>query len=85
MPDNIKVYALSTCIHCRHAKDFLDKQGVAYDAVFVDKLTGDERTDTIAELKKYNPRASFPTIVFNGGDKVVVGFIEEKIREALGI
>jgi glutaredoxin len=26
MASPIKVYALSTCIHCKHAKEFLDEQ-----------------------------------------------------------
>ena len=41
---NVKLYALSTCIHCRDAKAFLDKCGIDYDCVHVDKLDGDEKT-----------------------------------------
>ncbi|MCX5829517.1 MAG: glutaredoxin family protein, partial [Deltaproteobacteria bacterium] len=32
---------------------------------------------------KYNPNRSFPTIVI--GDKVIIGFNEKALREALGI
>lgn len=68
----VKVYALSTCIHCRHAKEYLDEQGVSYDLVHVDTLQGQERKDIITEIKKVNPALSFPTILI--GDKVVIGF-----------
>ncbi len=81
----VKLYALSTCIHCRHAKEYLDEQGIEYDPVYVDKLAGEERQNTINEMKKYNPKASFPTIVINDGGQVVVGFFKERLDEALGL
>ena len=81
MAPEVKVYALSTCIHCKKAKEYLEKCGVEYDCVHVDTLTGQERKDMIEEVKKLNPSVSFPTLVING--KVVVGFNEEKINEAL--
>lgn len=80
MPD-IKLYALSTCIHCKNAKQYLDDCGIKYDCTFVDKLDGDEKKEVMAEVKKHNPALSFPTIII--GDKVVVGFHKEKIDEAV--
>ena len=47
----------------------------------MDQLTGDERKAVVEEVKKYNPSVSFPTIVIDG--KVVVGFNQDKIDEAL--
>lgn len=81
MAPEIKVFALSTCIHCKKAKEYLDQCGVKYDCVHVDQLTGDERKAVVEEVKKHNPAVSFPTIVIDG--KVVVGFNQEKIDEAL--
>lgn len=80
MPD-VKVFALSTCIHCKSAKEYLDQCGVKYECVHVDQLTGQERKDMIEEVRKHNSSVSFPTIVIDG--KVVVGFNKEKIDEAL--
>lgn len=77
----VKVFALSTCIHCKHAKEYLDQCGVQYDCVHVDQLTGQERKDMIEEVRRHNGSVSFPTIVING--KVVVGFNKDKIDEAL--
>ncbi|MGD9505780.1 MAG: glutaredoxin family protein [Syntrophobacteraceae bacterium] len=83
MSDNVKVYALSTCIHCRNAKEFLDQCQIGYDCVDVDKLTGDERKAIIEEVKELNPACSFPTIVI--GNKVIVGFRQDEIKEALNL
>jgi glutaredoxin-like protein NrdH len=83
MNEAIKIYTLSTCGHCKSAKKFLTDHGVAYTYKDVDLLSGDERKDAIEEVKKYNLACSFPTIII--GDKVIVGFNEPAIREALGI
>jgi glutaredoxin len=78
----IMLYALSTCMWCKKIKMFLDDLGVEYNFVYVDYLEGDERDKTKREIMKWNPRCSFPTMVIN--DKVcIVGFKEEKIKEAL--
>lgn len=81
MAPDVKVYALSTCIHCKHAKEYLDQCGVKYDCVHVDLLTGDERRAMIEEVKQLNPSVSFPTLVIGG--KVLVGFDKAKVDEAL--
>lgn len=78
---DIKLYALSTCIHCRNAKEFLNECGVNYDCVEVDKLEKEERNAILEEVKKLNPNCSFPTLII--GDKVIVGFRKEEIQEAL--
>ncbi|NDY57285.1 glutaredoxin family protein [Desulfovibrio sulfodismutans] len=82
MAPNVKVFALSTCIHCKQAKQFLDDKNVTYECVHVDLLTGDDRKQVIEEVKKVNPSLSFPTIVI--GDTVIVGFRKDDILTALG-
>lgn len=79
--DDVKVYALSTCIHCRNAKKYLDECGIKYNCVHVDELKGEERKEVVKELKDYNPAVSFPTIVIK--DTVVVGYHKDKIDKAL--
>jgi glutaredoxin len=79
--DEVKVYALSTCIHCKNAKKYLDECGVKYNCVYVDELKGDTRKEVVKELKGHNPAVSFPTIVIK--DKVVVGYHKDKIDKAL--
>ena len=78
----IMLYALSTCMWCKKTKKFLDDLGVEYNYVYVDYLEGDERDKTKREIIKWNPRCSFPTMVINDKESIV-GFKEEKIKEAL--
>lgn len=81
MAPEVKVYALSTCVHCKNAKAYLDECGVQYDCVHVDLLTGDERKAMIEEVKKHNPSVSFPTLIIDG--QVLIGFDKAKVDEAL--
>ena len=83
MEKPIKVYTLSTCSHCRATKKYLDECKVQYEFENVDELKGEERAAVLEDIKKINPRCSFPTIII--GDKVVVGYREDEIKEALGL
>lgn len=83
MDSEVKVYSLSTCSHCKSTKKLLSECNITYDYVDVDTLVGDERKAIIEDVKKVNSRCSFPTIVI--GDKVIVGYKEQEIKEALGI
>ena len=83
MEESIKIYTLSTCSHCKATKKFLDKCQVQYEFEDVDLLQGKERAAILEDVKKWNPRCSFPTIVI--GDKVIVGFKEDEIKEAIGL
>ena len=80
---SIKIYSLSTCSHCRSTKRFLGDCGVKYEFTDVDLLDGDERKAILEDVKQFNPRCSFPTIII--GDKVIIGFKEQEIKEALGL
>lgn len=80
---NVKMFSLSTCSHCKATKKFLSDCTIKYEFVDVDLLDGDERRDIIEDIKKFNPRCSFPTIII--GDNVIVGYKEKEIKEALGI
>jgi len=80
----IMLYALSTCGWCKKTKEFLDKLGVAYSYIYVDLLEGDDKSETMDEVKHWNPRCTFPTLVINDKD-CIVGFKEDKIKEALKI
>ncbi|MCX5801539.1 MAG: glutaredoxin family protein [Candidatus Eisenbacteria bacterium] len=79
----VRMYTLSTCGYCKATKKFLDECKVKYEATDVDLLTGKEREAALAEVKRLNPQYSFPTIII--GDKVIVGYKEDEIRNALGI
>ena len=79
----VKIFSLSTCSHCKSTKKFLSECTIKYDFVDVDLLEGDERKAILEDVKKFNPKCSFPTIII--GEEVIVGFKEKKIKEALGL
>ncbi len=79
----ITIYSLSTCSHCKATKRLLDECTLKFDFVDVDLLEGEERKAMLQEVKNFNERCSFPTIII--GDKVIVGYKEKDIKEALGL
>jgi glutaredoxin len=78
----VMLYALSTCGWCARTKDLLTNLGVEFSYLYVDLLQGEERDRVVREVERWNPRLSFPTVVINDA-KVVVGYQESEIREAL--
>ena len=83
MEKPVKIFTLSTCSHCKATKKLLDDCRVKYEFTDVDLLEGEERTAILEDVRKLNPRCSFPTIII--GDKVIVGYKEDEIKEALGL
>jgi len=83
MSVSVQVYSLSTCSHCKATKKFLSDCTVKYDFVDVDLLKGEERKAILEDVKKFNSRCSFPTVII--GEKVIVGYKEDEIKEALGL
>ena len=83
MQNQINIYTLSTCSHCKATKKLLDDCQVKYEFTDVDLLEGEERAAILEDVKKWNPDCSFPTIII--GEKVIVGYKENEIKEALGL
>jgi glutaredoxin len=79
----VKMFTLSTCSHCRATKEYFSRHGIAYEYTDVDLLDFPARREILKEIKKLSPQLAFPTILI--GDRVIVGFREEAIREALGL
>lgn len=80
----VKFYGLSTCIWCRKTREFLEEEGVAFDFVYVDLLQGDERETVKEEIRAWNPRVSFPTIVIDDA-QCVIGFKTDELKQVLGL
>ncbi|MEN8614259.1 glutaredoxin family protein [Dehalogenimonas sp. THU2] len=79
---DVMLYALSTCVWCGKTKKLLDDMGIEYNYEYVDLLTGADRDAAVKEITTWNPAISFPTLVIDG-EKCIVGFKEEEIRQAL--
>jgi glutaredoxin-like protein NrdH len=81
---DIVIYALSTCGWCRKTKLFFEELGIEYNYVDVDLEEGVYRESLIEEIKKWNPKLSFPTVVIDK-KKCITGFNEDGIKEAIGL
>ncbi len=77
----ILLYALSTCVWCRKVKDLLSSMEIEYDYIDVDEVPKDEKQKIMDEVKIHNPQCSFPTLIVN--DSCIIGFKEDRIKEAL--
>lgn len=81
---SVAFYGLSTCIHCKHAKEFLEQHHVSFDLHYVDQAEGEERATLLAAVRKHNPSVSFPTIVIDDST-CLVGYKPEAMARALDI
>ena len=77
---DILIFALSTCIWCRKAKQLFKDLGVEYSYVDVDLLQGKDQEEAVAEIMKLSGMQSFPTIVLDN-NKMILGFKEQEIRD----
>lgn len=79
----VKMYTISTCIHCKAAKRFMKEHDIPHEFTDVDLLDRGEKRAVLAEVRKLNERLSYPTIVI--GERVIVGYREDELKEALGL
>ena len=79
---SIMLFALSTCIWCKKTKNLLGSLDLSYEFINVDELSGQDEARVMEELRKFNPHATFPTIVIDEHE-VILGFREDQIKKAL--
>jgi glutaredoxin len=80
----IFLYTLSTCGWCKKTKQLLKDNDVEYEVLDIDTSSSDERRKVISEIKQKNLPLGFPLIMIDD-DKVISGYKEEEIKEALGL
>lgn len=79
----VRIYSLSTCIHCKALKDMLFHHNISYEFTDIDLLPQEERQEFIRDISSYNPKKTFPVILVN--NKAIVGFQKDLLLEELGI
>lgn len=79
----VTLFSLTSCTYCKAFKKMLTDLKVEHAVIEVDLLAGSARKEAIAELEKYNPKATFPTLVVDG--TAISGFQVQAAKEALGI
>jgi len=74
----VKVYCTPFCPYCTMAKEFLKKHNVKFEDIDVQ-----ENRAAAIEMIKKSGQNGVPVIDVDG--KIIVGFDEPALREALGI
>jgi glutaredoxin-like YruB-family protein len=74
----VTVYSTPTCPYCKMAKAFLDEKGIAY-------TDHDVSADTAAAeaMVKKSGQMGVPVLEVDG--KIIVGFDQNELSEALGL
>lgn len=81
---NVRLIAISTCGWCRKCRRLLESYEIQYKYIYVDLLPPDEKDQfKQTELKPYNARMTYPTVIIK--EKVIIGYEEDQIKEALGL
>jgi glutaredoxin len=77
----VRIYTLSTCPMCKWLKKTLGELEVEYEAIDVDLLKSGEQWLMTKEVKKYNPDATYPTMVV---EEVISDYSLENLKKTLG-
>jgi glutaredoxin len=80
----VVVYALSTCVWCKRTKQLLKDNGIEYEYADIDMCNPQEQEEIRGDIKKHGANISFPTTIIDN-KKVITGFRENEIKEALDI
>ena len=78
MRKNVIVYSTPTCPFCIRAKQFLKDNNVQFEDIDVS-----ENHEKAQEMIKKSGQMGVPVLEI--GDKIIVGFDKDKIKEALDI
>lgn len=78
MPHDVTIYSTPTCVYCRLAKNYFQQQGIPYREV-------DVAADPKAAEEMIEKSGQLGVPVLDIGGKIIVGFDQPAIREALGL
>ena len=76
------MYALTTCLHCKNTKKFLEENKFEVIVIHLDDYCDSDRSNLMEKVRKYNPRGTFPVVLMPNG-KVIVGFRKMLLQEAM--
>lgn len=75
---NVTIYSTPTCVYCRLAKNYFQQQGIQYNEV-------DVASDQKAAEEMIEKSGQLGVPVLDIGGKIIVGFDQPAIREALDL
>ena len=80
---SIKVYTLSTCPYCDKTIEFLRSNGIEFETLVMDQLSGKEQEEAVAESYRLSGQRSYPVTDVNGTG--VIGYDIQRFKKLLGI
>lgn len=80
----VLLYTLTTCAWCKLTKEFLKENNVSYEYLDLDVSSKEDQVTAVIDLKRRNAPVAFPTIIIDD-TKLITGFKEEELSEALGL
>ncbi len=78
----VLLYALSTCAWCKRTKNFLQDKNIEYEYIDVDLCSKEDLEKVKEDILNRGGRLSYPVIIIDG-KKLINGFHEDKMEEAL--
>lgn len=79
----VRLFALSTCVHCNAIKRFLKQHEIPFELIDVDLLPKEEQDEFFARTAPHNPKKSFPIVII--GNTAIIGDQRERIIRELRI
>ena len=73
---NVIIYSTKTCPYCRLAKEFLNKNNIKFEDVYVDS-----NPSRAMEMIDKSGQQGVPVIDIDG--KIIIGFDKEAMKKAL--
>ena len=74
----VRIYTTPTCVYCKMAKEFFTKNSVEYEEKNV-------ATDAIARDEMIQKSGQLGVPVIDVGGKIIIGFDQPQLKEALGL
>ncbi|MEK7851748.1 MAG: glutaredoxin family protein, partial [Deltaproteobacteria bacterium] len=62
---SIKVYTLSTCLYCEKTIEFLRSNGIEFETLIMDQLSGKEQEKAVSEAYRLSGQRSYPVTDVN--------------------
>jgi glutaredoxin len=80
----VLIYAISTCAWCRKTKKFLKDHDIEYEYVDIDLCSDEDKEKIRNDILRRGGALSYPTIIVDN-KKLITGYSEDELKEALGI
>ena len=80
----VSLYTLSTCVWCKKTKQLLKDNDIEFEYFDLDTADPNERQEAMKDIQARGLRISVPIVIIDD-DKVITGYKEDSIKEALGI